>query len=212
MALTGVQKTVAIILAVIALILGALVHKVSRPAPLDRTQLSQAGVFLFDAPRSIPEFEMVSASAEPWTRADLEGQWDLVFFGYTFCPDICPTTMAELRQIVTGMPEDQAERLQVTMVSVDPNRDTPQQLASYLGFFNAGFQGATGTPEQLATLARALSIAYIEPDTSAENYLVDHSGQVVLVDPQGRYVGFLRPPLNPADLQIWLPRIMAEQR
>jgi protein SCO1 len=185
---------------------------VSRPAPLDRTQLSQAGVFLFDAPRSIPEFEMVSASAEPWTRADLEGQWDLVFFGYTFCPDICPTTMAELRQIVTGMPEDQAERLQVTMVSVDPNRDTPQQLASYLGFFNAGFQGATGTPEQLATLARALSIAYIEPDTSAENYLVDHSGQVVLVDPQGQYVGFLRPPLNPADLQIWLPRIMAEQR
>lgn len=212
MALTGVQKTVAIILAVIALILGALVHKVSRPAPLDRTQLSQAGVFLFDAPRSIPEFEMVSASAEPWTRADLEGQWDLVFFGYTFCPDICPTTMAELRQIVTGMPEDQAERLQVTMVSVDPNRDTPQQLASYLGFFNAGFQGATGTPEQLATLARALSIAYIEPDTSAENYLVDHSGQVVLVDPQGQYVGFLRPPLNPADLQVWLPRIMAEQR
>ncbi|WP_304640022.1 SCO family protein [Pseudomonas sp.] len=212
MALTGVQKTVAVTLAAIALILGALVHKVTRPAPLDRAQLSQAGIFLFDAPRSIPEFEMVSDSAEPWTLDDLKGQWDLVFFGYTFCPDICPTTMAELRQIVTGLPEDQAEQLQVTMVSVDPNRDTPQQLTNYLEFFNAGFRGATGTPDQLANLARSLSIAYIEPDTSEENYLVDHSGQVVLVNPQGQYVGFLRPPLKPNELKVWLPRIMSELR
>ncbi len=208
MAVTGVQKTVIVILAVIALILGVLVAKVLRPAPLDREMLSQSGIFLFDSPRSVPEFDMVSAAGEPWTRDTLTGQWDLLFFGYTFCPDICPTTMAELRQLMNNLPPETAERLQVTMVSVDPHRDTPEQLSNYLGYFKAGFNGATGDPAELASLARALSIAYIEPDTSEPNYLVDHSGQVVIIDPEGNYVGFLRAPLRPEELSRWLPRIM----
>ncbi|MFT6464383.1 SCO family protein [Halopseudomonas sp.] len=209
MALSGVQKTVLVTLAVIALVIGAIVHKVTRPVALDREQLSQSGIFLFDSPRSLPEVEMLSAAGGSWGKQDLVGQWDLLFFGYTFCPDICPTTMADLKQLVDALPETSAEQLQVTMVSVDPNRDTPEQMQQYLGFFKAGFHGATGNPEELAKLARALSIAYIEPDTSSENYLVDHSGQVVIVNPEGHYVGFLRPPLKPQELSQWLPRIMA---
>ncbi|KKO06519.1 hypothetical protein LCGC14_0063270 [marine sediment metagenome] len=210
MALSGVQKTVVAILAVIALIIGVLVQKVTRPAPLDRNVLSEAGIFLFDSPRTIPDIDMQAATGEPWTRADLVNQWDLVFFGYTFCPDICPTTMAELRQLTTALPPETADKVQVTMISVDPNRDTPEQLSKYLDYFDAGFKGATGEPAELAKLANALSIAYIEPDTSENNYLVDHSGQVVIVDPQGNYVGFIRPPLNPQQLAQWLPRIMAQ--
>lgn len=208
MALSGVQKTVLVTLAVIALVIGAIVNKVTRPVALDREQLSQSGIFLFDSPRSLPEVEMLSAAGGSWGKQDLVGQWDLLFFGYTFCPDICPTTMAELKQLVDSLPEASAEQLEVTMVSVDPNRDTPEQMQQYLGFFKAGFHGATGNPEELAKLARALSIAYIEPDTSSENYLVDHSGQVVIVNPEGQYVGFLRPPLKPQELSQWLPRIM----
>lgn len=211
MALSGVQKTVLVTLAAVALVIGATVNKVLRPAPLDKAQLSQAGIFLFDAPRPIPEVQMISAKGENWGKADLQGQWNLLFFGYTFCPDICPTTMAELRQVSSGLPEDSRDQLQVTMVSVDPQRDTPEQMNSYLSFFNAGFTGATGQPSELAKLAQALSIAYIEPDTSQDNYLVDHSGQVVIVDPQGRYAGFIRPPLKPTELSQWLPRIMAGQ-
>lgn len=206
--MTGVQKTVLVTLAAIALVIGAIVNKVTRPVPLDRDQLSESGIFLFDSPRSIPEVEMLSSAGGSWGKDDLIGQWDLLFFGYTFCPDICPTTMAELKQVVSSLPEGYAEQLRVTMVSVDPNRDTPEQMQQYLGFFNAGFQGATGDPQELAKLARALSIAYIEPDTSTENYLVDHSGQVVMVSPDGQYVGFLRPPLKPQELSQWLPRIM----
>lgn len=208
MALSGVQKTVLITLAVIALVIGAIVNKVTRPVPLDREQLSKSGVFLFDSPRSLPEVDMLAAAGGSWGKQDLVGQWDLLFFGYTFCPDICPTTMADLKQLVDKLPEASAEQLRVTMVSVDPNRDTPEQMQQYLGFFKAGFHGATGEPEELAKLARALSIAYIEPDTSTENYLVDHSGQVVIVNPEGQYVGFLRPPLNSQELSQWLPRIM----
>lgn len=210
MALTGIQKTVIVMVAAVAVVIGLTVNKVTRPVPLDREQLSRAGIFLFEQPRSIPEVSMRSAADEPWGREDLVGQWDLLFFGYTFCPDICPTTMAELRQVVTSLPDDQRERMQVTMVSVDPNRDTPEQMSSYLGFFNAGFKGATGEPDELAQLAQALSVAYIEPDTSTENYLVDHSGQVILVDPQGQYAGFIRPPLKPQELAQWLPRVMQQ--
>ncbi|WP_092389983.1 SCO family protein [Halopseudomonas salegens] len=208
--MTGIQKTVIVMVAAVAVVIGLTVNKVTRPVPLDRDQLSRAGIFLFEQPRSIPEVSLRSAAATAWGRDDLVGQWDLLFFGYTFCPDICPTTMAELRQLVSALPEERREQLQVTMVSVDPNRDTPEQMSSYLSFFDAGFKGATGDPEELARLAQALSVAYIEPDTSEENYLVDHSGQVILVDPQGQYAGFIRPPLKPQELAHWLPRVMQE--
>ncbi len=211
MALTGVQKTVLVTVAAVALVIGVTVNKIIRPAPLNQAQLAQAGVFLFDAPRQIPDIQLTSAEGQDWGKTDLQGQWNLLFFGYTFCPDICPTTMAELRQLTHALPEKDREQLQVTMVSVDPNRDTPEQMSSYLQFFDAGFAGATGDPAQLAKLAQALSIAYIEPDTSEANYLVDHSGQIVIVDPQSRYVGFIRPPLRPAELSQLLPRIMARQ-
>ena len=128
MALTGVQKTVLVCVASIALVVGAVVNKVTRPAPLDRNALQQAGVYLFDSPRALPEVSLRSAADQPWGLDDLNGQWDLLFFGYTFCPDICPTTLAELRQLMQKLPEETRGQLQVTLVSVDPNRDTPEQL------------------------------------------------------------------------------------
>ena len=208
MAMSGVQKTVLVTVAAIALVLGAVVAKVNRQAPLDRDVLSNSGIFLFDSPRSLPGVELQSSTGDTWTEQDLVGQWDLLFFGYTFCPDICPTTMADLRTVAEALPPAARERLSVTMVSVDPERDTPQQLSEYLAYFKAGFKGVTGEPTQLATLAQALSVAYIPPDTSEENYLVDHSGQVVMVNPDGQYVGFIRPPFKTDELSLWLPRIM----
>jgi len=208
MAMSGVQKTVLITVAVIALVLGAVVAKVNRQAPLDRDVLSNAGIFLFDNPRSLPQVILQSSTEATWTQQDLIGQWDLLFFGYTFCPDICPTTMADLRAVVQALPKEAQDTLQVTMVSVDPERDTPKQLAEYLGYFDADFKGVTGEPAELAKLAQALSIAYIPPDTSEENYLVDHSGQVVMINAEGQYVGFIRPPFKAAELSLWLPRIM----
>lgn len=208
MALNGVQKTVLVTVAAIALVLGAVVAKVNRETPLDRDVLSNSGIFLFDNPRSMPDIELQSATGSTWTEQDLVGQWDLLFFGYTFCPDICPTTMADLRAVAESLPPAARERMRVTMVSVDPERDTPQQLSEYLAYFKAGFKGVTGEPTELAKLAQALSVAYIPPDTSEENYLVDHSGQVVMVNPEGQYIGFIRPPFKTAELGLWLPRIM----
>ena len=146
MAMSGVQKTVLVTVAAIALVLGAVVAKVNRQAPLDRDVLSNSGIFLFDSPRSLPSVELQSSTGDTWTEQDLVGQWDLLFFGYTFCPDICPTTMADLRTVAEALPPAARERLSVTMVSVDPERDTPQQLSEYLAYFKAGFKGVTGGP------------------------------------------------------------------
>jgi protein SCO1/2 len=209
--MSGVQKTVLVTVAAIALVLGAVVAKVNRQAPLDREVLSNSGIFLFDNPRNLPDVELQAATGDTWANQDLAGQWDLLFFGYTFCPDICPTTMSDLRSVVESLPPGAREQLRVTMVSVDPERDTPQQLTEYLAYFKSGFKGVTGEPSELAKLAQALSVAYIPPDTSEENYLVDHSGQVVMVHPQGQYVGFIRPPFKIAELSLWLPRIMNPQ-
>jgi protein SCO1/2 len=209
--MSGVQKTVLVTVAAIALVLGAVVAKVNRQAPLDREVLSNSGIFLFDNPRNLPDVELQAATGDTWANQDLAGQWDLLFFGYTFCPDICPTTMSDLRSVVESLPPGAREQLRVTMVSVDPERDTPQQLTEYLAYFKSGFKGVTGEPSELAKLAQALSVAYIPPDTSEENYLVDHSGQVVMVNPQGQYVGFIRPPFKIAELSLWLPRIMNPQ-
>jgi protein SCO1/2 len=206
--MSGVQKTVLVTVAAIALVLGAVVAKVNRQAPLDRDVLSNAGIFLFDNPRSLPDVMLQSSTEATWTQQDLIGQWDLLFFGYTFCPDICPTTMADLRALTQALPQATQDTLQVTMVSVDPERDTPQQLTEYLAYFKADFKGVTGEPAQLAKFAKALSIAYIPPNTSEENYLVDHSGQVVMVNAEGQYVGFIRPPFKTEELSLWLPRII----
>ena len=102
----------------------------------------------------------------------------------------------------------QRDDLQVVFVSVDPNRDTPQQIKQYLGYFNAGFQGLTGTPENIQKLANAMSIPYIPADTSKPNYTVDHSGNLVIIGPDGKQRGFIRAPINNAKLAAQLPGLL----
>ncbi|MBH2036379.1 MAG: SCO family protein, partial [Pseudomonadales bacterium] len=132
----------------------------------------------------------------------------LLFFGYTFCPDICPTTLAQLRELNTLLPEAARNSLQVILVSVDPNRDTPAQLKTYLGYYDAGFQGLTGEQARIQKLANGVSIPFIPADTSKENYTVDHSGNLVIVGPDGRQRGFIRAPLNNQKLKAQLPALL----
>ena len=99
--------------------------------------LRNDGFFIYDAPSSIAEFSLVDQDGDAFTNSALEGQWSLVFFGYTFCPDICPLTMATIRQFYSLLEENgQAGEVQVIMVSVDPERDTPQVLANYVRYLS----------------------------------------------------------------------------
>ncbi|WP_025132058.1 SCO family protein [Pseudomonas sp. PH1b] len=205
--MTRTQKTVFILVALVALVLGLTVNKVlSGKGQGDPTALIDAGIILLPQSRTLPAVKMLDQDGQPVVIDELKGKWSLLFFGYTFCPDICPTTLAQLRQIKSELPKESVDKLQVILVSVDPNRDTPQQLKQYLGYFDKDFKGLTASSvEDLQKIANAVSIPFIPADTSKPNYTVDHSGNLAVIGPDGTQRGFIRAPLNNQKLVAQLP-------
>ncbi|MEN5092984.1 SCO family protein [Pseudomonas protegens] len=208
--MTRTQKTVFILVALVALVLGLTVNKVlSGKGQGDPTALIDAGIILLPQSRTLPAVKMLDQDGQPVVIDELKGKWSLLFFGYTFCPDICPTTLAQLRQIKSELPKEAVDKLQVILVSVDPNRDTPQQLKQYLGYFDKDFKGLTAASvEDLQKLANAVSIPFIPADTSKPNYTVDHSGNLAVIGPDGSQRGFIRAPLNNQKLVAQLPLML----
>ena len=163
----------------------------------------------YPAGRDINPFAFTDEEGQPFVPASLVGHWTFLFVGYTFCPDICPTTLAQLRQIKSELPKEVQDKLQIVLVSVDPNRDTPQQLKQYLGYFDPQFVGLTPSSiDELQTLANAVSIPFIPADTSKPNYTVDHSGNLALIGPDGTQRGFIRAPFNTAKMVAQLPGLV----
>ena len=121
------------------------------------------------------------------TEADFRGKYMLVFFGYSYCPDVCPTTLAVMRAALDRM-GDQAERIVPVFITVDPKRDTPEALKAYLSSFGPRFVGLTGTPEEIASVAKEYRVFYRTHDGEGANYTVDHSGVVYLMKPDGTYL------------------------
>lgn len=156
-----------------------------------------AGVYLFSEPASFrgttytepypvaPEIELTHADGSSFRLSDMRGKVVMVFFGYTSCPDVCPTTMAELNQALGEMGED-ANRVQVLYVTVDPERDTPERVQEYVNHFNSDFIGLSGSETELAEVWNDYGVyrAIVE-GTSAAGYLVDHTARVTVIDQQG---------------------------
>ena len=168
-------------------------------APIPQLPPLQSGM-LFPHPRNVPAFELTRSDGGKLGDADWRGRWTLVFFGYTHCPDICPTTLAVFAQAWKKLDPALRARLNFVFISVDPARDTPEQLARYVGYFDKAFIAATGPDEVLTPLTRALGLVYARGGSTDANYPVDHSASVVMIDPLGREVGLLRPPFEPAKL------------
>ena len=207
--MTRIQKTVFILVALVALVIGLTVYRVlNSERQLDPTQLLDAGIVILPQGRDVPKLTLTDQDGQPVQVDQLDGKWTLLFFGYTFCPDICPATLAELRQLRGQLPEELRDRLRPVLVSVDPERDTPEQLKQYLGFFGEGFIGLTGPLDDIQTLANGVGIPFIPGDSSRENYTVDHSGNLVLIGPDGRQQGFIRAPLNVSKLSQQLPGLL----
>jgi protein SCO1/2 len=208
--MTG-NKTIFRILLIVAVVMmagmvGAGLALLRTPA-MTVEEMRDKGLFLFETPRQLEPFELTDQSGDPFTNAQLAGHWSLLFFGYTFCPDICPITMATLRQFDQLLRERDsaaADNLQVVMISVDPQRDTPEKLRDYVGFFGADYIGATGEFAALFTLARQLNATFSFQAQAEGNYLVSHSGEVMLINPDGQFHGFFRASPDPAlMLETW---------
>ncbi|MDG9923503.1 MULTISPECIES: SCO family protein [unclassified Pseudomonas] len=207
------QKTVVVLAALVALVLGLTVNKVlnSKGDGTDKVALLDAGIVLLPQSRSLPSLALTDQNGQPLQVDQLKDKWSLLFFGYTFCPDICPATLAQLRQLQGMLPAEAKDKLRVVLVTVDPHRDTPEQLKKYLGFFDPSFLGLTGSQEDLQKLAAAVSIPYIPADISKENYTVDHSGNLVIIGPDGTQRGFIRAPVNNDKLAAQLPSLLQTQ-
>jgi protein SCO1/2 len=154
---------------------------------------------LLPGPRNLPVFELVDHKSEPFTLDNLIGHWTFLFFGYTHCPDVCPTTLSVLNSVATKLNSDPEGKLgaRFAFVSVDPERDTPERLAQFVPYYNKEFSGVTGAPEDIEGLTRFLGIMHMRVNEENEGgYLVDHTASVLLVDPQGRFYGVFSPPLS----------------
>lgn len=158
---------------------------------------------LWPNPKAVQPFALADHRGAPFTLEELKGRWSFLFFGYTHCPDVCPTTLAMLDKVFRELGQEPTSNrdVQFVFVSVDPERDTPELLGKYVGYFNPEFLGVTGAAEALTPLTRALGIyAEREPPDANGNYLVSHGAAVLLIDPAGRLLGVFQAPHDPLDI------------
>jgi protein SCO1/2 len=138
------------------------------------------------------EFRLAGHDGKPRSLADFQGKVVAVFFGFTHCPDVCPTTLATMREVKEKLGADGA-RLQVIFVTVDPERDTPELLSKYVTAFDPTFLGLHGTQEEIAQAAKAFKVYYQKvPGKTPDTYTMDHTASTYLYDPQGRLRLFVR--------------------
>lgn len=168
-----------------------------------RQPAGMTALTLLPEPRVIAEFELLDHDGRPFTLQRLHGHWSLLFFGFTNCPDVCPSALYDLNRVSEQLPRPPGGAEpphQVVFISVDPERDTPEVLARYVAHFNPEFTGVSGSHEQLAALSAQLGIGYQveEHPPGAERYGVVHSSSVVLTDPAGHLRGAFTAPLDAA--------------
>lgn len=188
-------------LVVLATVLGALVAMYQRQGtPPDIPGL------LWPEPKTIGDFSLIDHDNNPYGPADLHGKWSLLFFGFTYCPDICPVTLAVMDKAYSRL--DPAREAQFVFVTVDPDRDTPERMQQYLTAFNPEFVGLGGSTEQVAGLTQQIGLPYfLDKTESREDYLVDHGASLFMLDPQGRLVGIFSAPHDEQDVADRFNRI-----
>jgi len=204
-------RTLLFVFGFMALMLGILFARVLSPVPISKEDLRKQGFYLLDQPRPIANFHLFNHKGQSVTQKTLTDKWSIVFFGYTTCPDVCPTTLALMNQVYQQLTEEQRAQLQVVLVSVDPERDTVEKLSQYIPYFNADFLGLTGDLQQITNLATTVSTVFAKTQFEGDSYLVDHSGNLVLLNPVGQYVGFFRSPHDVNSLLKLLPALLGEQ-
>ncbi len=159
--------------------------------------------------RVLREFNLVDTQGKPASPAALRGHPTLVFFGFTHCPDVCPTTLALLANVQKQVAQQDPalSGIKVALISVDPERDTPEQLGSYIASFRGDLIGLTGSASEIVKATSAFGVAAARVDLGGGNYTMDHSAAVFVLDSQARIVAVFTPPLSAAALGRDLARL-----
>lgn len=182
------------VVAIVAAGAGAYIASVARRA--DGPAL-QSGTAL-PTPKVLSDFSLVDANGAPASLATLRGHPTLVFFGFTHCPDVCPTTLALLTDVQKSV---SVPGLKVALISVDPERDTPAALSAYLNSFGGDLIGLTGPAPEIMKASRSFGVASAKVDLGGGNYTMDHSAAIFAVDTGGRVIAIFTPPFRAAALK-----------
>ena len=190
----GIFLTVATCLGFMALILALFLSRFYTPRELTLDEYKTLGAYFIDPPRQLAEFQLIDDSGDIFLPDQFKDKWNILFFGFTYCPDICPLTMKQMSDVKQSLGEN-SEKIRFFLVSVDPDRDKPENLRIYLDNFDTEFKGLTGEIDQIYRFSTQVNAPFFPVVNSKEaNYTVDHSGSLVLIGPEGQYAGFFRAP------------------
>lgn len=197
---------------VMVLAVSLYVNKMTSKISLTNDQLKDLGLYLIEPARELGEFKLIDSFNNEFVPDDFKGRWNALFFGFTFCPDICPITMGMLSRIEKELGLVAENKIKVFLVSVDPDRDTPDQLKIYLENFNEKFVGLTGGIDQIYNFATRVNAPFSPVINSEDpNYTVDHYGSIVVINPEGKYAGFFRTPHEQEKIRLGLLELINKQ-
>lgn len=190
-----------LILSIVALLLGLGLNSILTPTPKKPQQIEG---LLWPQTKTLAHITLTDDHGKPFTLENLKGKWSLLFFGYTHCPDVCPTTLTTLKGVKQKLADHAQEttHTQYIFISVDGERDTSDVLASYVDYFDPEFVGVTGSEKQINALTQQLGVVYmriVDPNNK-NSYLVDHSASIMLIDPLGRMIALFSAPHLPEAL------------
>tara|TARA_Y100000996_G_scaffold294068_1_gene232649 strand:- start:101 stop:736 length:636 start_codon:yes stop_codon:yes gene_type:complete len=201
-----IKRNIILIALFIFVVLTLFINKLTTPRTLSTNELLVNGLFLFDNPKQISDFSFYSASGKEFNKSDLNGKWTLMYFGFTRCPDECPTTMYQMSRLIKILREKEypLEDKQWVLVSIDPERDTPEDIDKYAKGFDKDFIGVSNTRPMLLNLATQLSVNNVMPseDSMDHSHLDNHVNNIILLNPNGDFAGVFRPPFDISRLSL----------
>jgi protein SCO1/2 len=209
-----IKTNILLIVIFMITVVGLFVNKLTTPRILSANELLANGLFLFESPKEISDFSFYSANKIEFTKSDLIGKWTLMYFGFTRCPDECPTTMYQMSKLIKVLREKEfpLEDKQWVLVSIDPERDTREDIDKYAKGFDQDFIGVVNIRPMLLSLATQLSVNNVMPNSESmdHSHLDNHVNNIILLNPAGEFAGIFRPPFDVSRLSLTYQSVVSQ--
>ncbi len=209
-----IKNNILLIVIFMITVLGLFINKLTTPRVLSNNELLSNGLYLFDTPKKISDFIFYSTNESEFSKSDLIGKWTLMYFGFTRCPDECPTTMYQISKLIKVLREKDfpLDDKQWVLVSIDPERDTPEEINKYAKGFDEDFIGVSNIRPMLINLATQLSVNNAMPndDSIDHSHLDNHVNNIILLNPEGEFAGIFRPPFDVSRLSLTYQSVVSQ--
>jgi protein SCO1/2 len=212
---SNIRLTVLSCLVLVSLVIGVFVYSIVSPKELTKDEYKDLKFYELSAPRQLTDFRLQSGT-EVFKQTNLLEKWHLVFMGFASCPDMCPMTMAKMKKTSNLLAERNIQlrdKINFMIVSVDPDRDTPELIDRYAKSFDSSFIGVSGDIGTIYTLATQLTLPFVPiVDSKRTDYDMDHSMNLALLSPSGRFYGFFKSPVDPQNMVTVLESVLSYNR